>query len=170
MRKRIFSDENARLDLEAILHPRIGAETRRLADATTGPYQIIVVPLLVGSPLAQFVDRILVSLHRKPAAKRASRSLTTLFAMMEAWMKRLCWLLLWTRSIDVSLRVHVGSNYRLECLDIGLINPSTSQDALCLYIQLRPRQIREIQGLVKETASGQVRGHCHCARSARSRL
>lgn len=60
MRKRIFADESARLDLEAILHPRIGAETRRLADAAAGPYQIIVVPLLVGSPLAQFVDRILV--------------------------------------------------------------------------------------------------------------
>ena len=60
MRKRIFSDESARLDLEAILHPRIGTETRRLADTSSGPYQIIVVPLLVGSPLAQFVDRILV--------------------------------------------------------------------------------------------------------------
>lgn len=60
MRKRIFSDERARLDLEAILHPRIGAETRRQVDAAPGPYQLIVVPLLVGSPLAQFVDRVLV--------------------------------------------------------------------------------------------------------------
>lgn len=60
MRKVVFSDENARLDLEAILHPRIGAEVRCQADAAGGAYQIIVVPLLVGSPLAQFVDRILV--------------------------------------------------------------------------------------------------------------
>ena len=60
MRKRIFSDERARLDLEAILHPRIGAETRRQVDAAPGPYQLIVVPLLVGSPLVQFVDRVLV--------------------------------------------------------------------------------------------------------------
>lgn len=60
MRKRVFSDEGARLDLEAILHPRIGAETRRQVDAAPGPYQLIVVPLLVGSPLAQFVDRVLV--------------------------------------------------------------------------------------------------------------
>jgi dephospho-CoA kinase len=60
MRKLVFGDENARLDLEAILHPRIGAETRRQADTAPGPYQLIVVPLLVGSPLAQFVDRILV--------------------------------------------------------------------------------------------------------------
>jgi dephospho-CoA kinase len=42
------------------LHPLIGAETRRLSDAAEGDYQIIVVPLLVGSPLLQFVDRVLV--------------------------------------------------------------------------------------------------------------
>jgi dephospho-CoA kinase len=60
LRKIVFADENARLDLEAILHPRIGAETRRQADAAPGPYQIIVVPLLVDSPLLRFVDRVVV--------------------------------------------------------------------------------------------------------------
>lgn len=60
LRKLIFHDDDARLDLEAILHPRIGAETRRQADAANGDYQLIVVPLLVGSPLLQFVDRVLV--------------------------------------------------------------------------------------------------------------
>ena len=60
LRKRVFSDDDARLDLEAILHPRIGAETRRQALAAPGPYQIVVVPLLVGSPLLEFVDRVLV--------------------------------------------------------------------------------------------------------------
>ncbi len=60
MRKLIFADDSARTDLEAILHPRIGAETRRKADATGGDYQLIVVPLLTGSPLRGFVDRVLV--------------------------------------------------------------------------------------------------------------
>lgn len=60
LRKLVFSDDDARLDLEAILHPRIGAETRRQAVAAPGPYQIIVVPLLVGSPLGKFVDRVLI--------------------------------------------------------------------------------------------------------------
>ena len=60
MRKLVFADEPARLALEAILHPRIGAETRRQAKVAAGPYQLIVVPLLVGSPLLQFVDRVLV--------------------------------------------------------------------------------------------------------------
>ena len=60
MRKLIFSDEQARQDLEAILHPRIGTETRRRSEAANGPYQLIVVPLLTGSALRNFVDRILV--------------------------------------------------------------------------------------------------------------
>ena len=60
MRKLVFSDATARLDLEAILHPRIGAETQRQANAASGPYQLIVVPLLLDSPLRQFVDRIVV--------------------------------------------------------------------------------------------------------------
>ena len=60
LRKLVFADDDARLDLEKILHPRIGLETRRQAGLTSGPYQIIVVPLLVGSPLQKIVDRVLV--------------------------------------------------------------------------------------------------------------
>jgi dephospho-CoA kinase len=60
MRRLIFSDDDLRSELEAIVHPRIGAETRRQSVAAEGPYQLIVVPLLVGSPLLQFVDRVLV--------------------------------------------------------------------------------------------------------------
>ena len=60
MRKEIFADEKSRSDLEAILHPRIGAETRRQADAADGDYQLIVVPLLTESALLEFVDRVLV--------------------------------------------------------------------------------------------------------------
>jgi dephospho-CoA kinase len=60
LRKLVFSNDAARLDLERILHPRIGLEARRQAGAASGPYQIIVVPLLVGSPLLRFVDRVLV--------------------------------------------------------------------------------------------------------------
>ncbi len=60
LRQRVFADDAARADLEAILHPRIGLETRRQALEATGSYQLIVVPLLVGSPLLDFVDRVLV--------------------------------------------------------------------------------------------------------------
>lgn len=60
MRRIIFADDDARRRLEAILHPRIGAETLARADAAGGDYQIIVVPLLVESALKDAVDRILV--------------------------------------------------------------------------------------------------------------
>jgi dephospho-CoA kinase len=60
MRQLIFADDQARQDLEAILHPRIGAETRRQSEEAGGTYQLIVVPLLTGSALRDFVDRILV--------------------------------------------------------------------------------------------------------------
>ena len=60
MRELIFSDDEQRLALENILHPKIGAETRRQSAVAGGDYQVIVVPLLVGSPLLQFVDRVLV--------------------------------------------------------------------------------------------------------------
>ena len=60
LRRLIFADAQARLDLEAMLHPRIGEEVHRQSQNAAGPYQIIVVPLLVGSALLQFVDRVLV--------------------------------------------------------------------------------------------------------------
>lgn len=60
MRRIIFSDDEDRRKLEAILHPRIGASARRQSEAANGPYQIIAVPLLVQSPLRQFIDRVLV--------------------------------------------------------------------------------------------------------------
>jgi len=60
LRSIVFESEDARRELETILHPAIGQETRRQADALGGPYQLIVVPLLVGSNLLNLVDRVLV--------------------------------------------------------------------------------------------------------------
>jgi len=50
LRRRVFADAGARRRLEAILHPRIRAESeRRCAAATAAPYVVLVVPLLVES-------------------------------------------------------------------------------------------------------------------------
>ena len=46
MRALAFTDAAARARLEAILHPRIREETRVRIAAATGPYAVIVVPLL----------------------------------------------------------------------------------------------------------------------------
>ena len=60
MRQQIFADDDARSRLEAILHPRIQAETLRQADMARGDYLLIVVPLLTESALKDEVDRILL--------------------------------------------------------------------------------------------------------------
>lgn len=60
MRRIVFSDTDARRRLESILHPRIRSATIRQAEAAGGDYQLIVVPLLIDSPLKNFVDRVLV--------------------------------------------------------------------------------------------------------------
>jgi len=60
LRKLIFTDDEQRKTLEDILHPRIREMALEQAAAATGPYQVLVVPLLTGSPLASALDRVLV--------------------------------------------------------------------------------------------------------------
>jgi len=60
MRALVFSDDAARLRLEAITHPLIRSETERAARNASGPYVIVVVPLLVESGTWKTrVDRVL---------------------------------------------------------------------------------------------------------------
>jgi len=60
LRMIVFADDKKRLLLEGILHPLIRAETERQMRTLDGPYQMIIVPLLVESPLKDHADRILV--------------------------------------------------------------------------------------------------------------
>jgi dephospho-CoA kinase len=60
LRHIVFSDDSKRQELEEILHPLIRAETERQMQTAGGPYQLVVVPLLVESPLKDKVDRVLV--------------------------------------------------------------------------------------------------------------
>jgi dephospho-CoA kinase len=50
MRELVFADAEKKRQLEALLHPMIRAESERRIAATTGPYVVHVVPLLVESP------------------------------------------------------------------------------------------------------------------------
>lgn len=49
MRSLIFSDQSLRIQLEALLHPMIYTEMKRLAAQAQGPYTVFVVPLLIES-------------------------------------------------------------------------------------------------------------------------
>ena len=60
LRQQIFSSDDARQQLEGILHPLIQAQTVQRIEAASGSYIIVVVPLLAASPLREHMDRILV--------------------------------------------------------------------------------------------------------------
>jgi len=60
LREIVFSDPRARADLEALTHPAIGAAMEARSAAAGGPYQILVIPLLVEKNLSAHVDRVLV--------------------------------------------------------------------------------------------------------------
>ncbi len=60
LRDIVFSDPKARADLEALTHPAIGAAMEARSAAAGGPYQVLVIPLLVEKNLAAHVDRVLV--------------------------------------------------------------------------------------------------------------
>lgn len=60
LRRLVFRDRELRLRLEAILHPLILDALSAASETAGGPYQILVIPLLVESGLENRVDRVLV--------------------------------------------------------------------------------------------------------------
>ena len=61
MRAVVFSDSSAKARLEAILHPLIRQQSAaRCKAATSAPYVLLVVPLLVENRLTGLADRVLV--------------------------------------------------------------------------------------------------------------
>lgn len=60
MRHIVFNDDDRRLALEAILHPKIREATFDQVTDTNGPYVVVVVPLLFESPMKESMNRILV--------------------------------------------------------------------------------------------------------------
>lgn len=60
LREWIFSDPAAKSWLNALLHPIIRSEMLRQCAATSSPYCLLVVPLLVENRLTELADRVLV--------------------------------------------------------------------------------------------------------------
>lgn len=60
LRHRVFATDTERRRLEAIVHPQIEAATLAAAEQAGGPYQLLVVPLLIESGFVAHVDRVLV--------------------------------------------------------------------------------------------------------------
>ncbi|KAA9002589.1 dephospho-CoA kinase [Affinibrenneria salicis] len=60
LRQRIFSCDDDKRWLNALLHPLIHTETRRQLEAAHSPYALWVVPLLVENHLQRHADRVLL--------------------------------------------------------------------------------------------------------------
>jgi dephospho-CoA kinase len=60
LRSLVFADPGRRQALESMLHPRILERMEELCAASGGPYQLLVIPLLLESGLENRVDRVLV--------------------------------------------------------------------------------------------------------------
>lgn len=60
LRRRIFGDAATRRTVESILHPAILAGLDREAERASGPYLVLVIPLLVDGRHEALVDRVLV--------------------------------------------------------------------------------------------------------------
>ncbi|SPJ35040.1 dephospho-CoA kinase [Kushneria phyllosphaerae] len=60
LRQIIFDDTQARQDLEAITHPRIRERLTQRLETLSGPYALLVSPLLLETDQHQLVNRILV--------------------------------------------------------------------------------------------------------------
>jgi dephospho-CoA kinase len=85
--QRIFTDPEARAELEAILHPRIRDRMAAQIEALETPYCVLVIPLLVETGQRDLVQRVLVvdapeAAQRDRVHRRDSRKPTEIEAVM----------------------------------------------------------------------------------------
>ena len=93
MRERVFADERARRQLEAIIHPRVREVLRLRASEVHSAYGMLVIPLLVESGDYAWVNRVLVvdvprEVQRERLLKRDGISRELAEAMLDAQASR----------------------------------------------------------------------------------
>ncbi len=93
LRRLVFEEDSRREALEAILHPSIRRATLTQAASAGGPYQIIVVPLLVETGYGELTDRVLVvdcptDVQRARLSRRDSESPEQIDRMLAAQATR----------------------------------------------------------------------------------
>ena len=94
MRKLAFSDERSRRDLEGIMHPLVRRDSQRLIAKATGPYVVVVVPLLLETRTYRgLAHRVLVvdcepELQIQRVMKRSSLSREEVQAIMATQLAR----------------------------------------------------------------------------------
>lgn len=93
LRRLVFTNEELKTRLEAILHPRILQEMKRQATQLTAPYCVLVIPLLVEITQEDIVDRTLVidvtdTIQRQRVKARDRLSDTEIDAILQIQSRR----------------------------------------------------------------------------------
>ena len=94
IRQRVFEQPQERERLEAILHPRIRQEAMHQLQQTTGPYSVLVIPLLVEKQGWQsLLDAVLVvdcepALQVQRVQRRSGLEKTQILKIMQAQASR----------------------------------------------------------------------------------
>jgi len=93
IRQRIYSDAELKLQLEAILHPKIRQRIRTLIADIQAPYCVVAIPLLLETGQTDLVHRILVvdspeKEQRQRVAARDGLSDNTIMAIMQSQADR----------------------------------------------------------------------------------
>ena len=93
LRDRVFADSAQRTRLEAILHPPIRERAIALSEQATGPYCILVIPLLAETGADYPLDRVLVidtpgKLQRERIATRDGLSQEKIEAILASQASR----------------------------------------------------------------------------------
>lgn len=94
MRRLVFENPGARKQLENILHPQIREQARNLVMASTAPYVLLVVPLLLETgAYRDLIRRVLVidcdeSLQISRAMQRSNLTADAVRAIMAAQLSR----------------------------------------------------------------------------------
>ena len=133
MRRRVFEDPDARLRLERIVHPLVRQALQAAAEAATGPYAVVAIPLLAeggGRAAYPWLDRILVV--DVPVAVQAMRLMAR-----DAIDQGLA-----TRMIQSQADRHA----RLAIADDVLVNGGTLE-ALYARVAMLDRQYRKLAAI-----------------------
>lgn len=132
LRAIIFSDPEARIKLESILHPRIRAKVEQAISELTAPYCILVIPLLTEKGGYHMVDRVLVvdvsvetQIQRLMARDDCSR-----------------------QQAERVLAAQASRELRLEIADDVLENSGSVEGALQKVTELHGEYLRICEGLV----------------------
>jgi dephospho-CoA kinase len=129
LRRRMFGDEALRRRVESILHPAILAELDRQSADAGGPYQLLVIPLLVESDLADIVDRVLVV--DCPVERQIERLMQRDGETREG--------------ADAMLAAQVARKVRLAAADDVIVNDGTLADLAARVARL-DRKYRDLAG------------------------